>query len=90
MDSALRLFGKKLIPTSRLVASSHVFHNTIPTQDCDVIVTFPADTDTSTLMWILDRLRARSPCLVIHIRHHSNTKGSMFHMTATYEGPWYM
>lgn len=86
MDSALQLFGKKLIPTSRLVASSHVFHNTIPTQDCDVIVTFPADTDTSTLMWILDRLRARSPCLVIHIRHHSNTKGSMFHMTATYEG----
>lgn len=82
----LRLFGKKLIPTSRLVASSHVLHNTIPTQDCDVIVTFPADTDTTTLMWILDRLRARSPYLVIHIRHHSNTKGSMFHLTATYEG----
>ncbi|XP_022332682.2 anoctamin-8-like isoform X3 [Crassostrea virginica] len=86
MDSALRLFGKKLIPTSRLVASSHVFHNTIPTQDCDVIVTFPPDTDTSVLMWILDRLRSRSPSLVIHVRHHSNTKGSMFHVTATYEG----
>ncbi|XP_061172971.1 anoctamin-8-like [Saccostrea echinata] len=83
-----RLFGKKLIhvPTSRLVASSNILRNPIPTQDCDVLVTFPADTETSTLMWLLDRLRARSPHLIIHVRHHSNTKGSMFHLTASYEG----
>ncbi|XP_048733294.2 anoctamin-8-like isoform X2 [Ostrea edulis] len=85
-ESASRLFGKKLIPTSRLVASSHILRNTIPTQDCDVLVTFPADTETSTLMWLLDRLRARCPHLIIQVHHHSNTKGSMFHLTATYEG----
>ncbi|XP_062612728.1 anoctamin-8-like, partial [Saccostrea cucullata] len=83
-----RILAKKLIhvPTSRLVASSHILRNTVPTQDCDVLVTFPADTDTTTLVWLLDRLRARSPHLIIHVHHHSNTKGSMFHLTATYEG----
>ncbi|XP_062571901.1 anoctamin-8-like isoform X2 [Saccostrea cucullata] len=87
-EQGSRILAKKLIhvPTSRLVASSHILRNTVPTQDCDVLVTFPADTDTTTLVWLLDRLRARSPHLIIHVHHHSNTKGSMFHLTATYEG----
>ncbi|KAJ8304856.1 hypothetical protein KUTeg_018439 [Tegillarca granosa] len=86
MNSAYRLFGKKLFKTKGLlVASSQVLKNTVPTSDCDVLVTFPMNTDTSTLMWLLDRLKSRTPELTVHVRHHSNTKGSVFHITATHE-----
>lgn len=83
---AYRLFGKKIFKTKGLlVASSQVLKNTVPTSDCDVLVTFPMNTDASTLMWLLDRLKSRTPELIVHVRHHSNTKGSVFHITATHE-----
>ncbi|XP_060072109.1 anoctamin-8-like isoform X2 [Ylistrum balloti] len=81
-----KLFGKKIFKTSgRLVASTQLLQNPVPTQDCDIILSFPRDTDTATLMWLLDRLRSRSPEVIVHVRHHSNTKEAVFHLTATYE-----
>ncbi|XP_033750311.1 anoctamin-8-like [Pecten maximus] len=81
-----KLFGKKIFKTSgRLVASTQLFQNPVPTQDCDIILTFPRDTETATLMWLLDRLRSRSPEVIVHVRHHSNTKEAVYHLTATYE-----
>ncbi|WAQ98833.1 ANO8-like protein [Mya arenaria] len=71
--------------TSRLVASSRVLHNSIPTQNCDVIMTLPATTDDSTLMWLLARLRSRLPELHVHVRHWKNTGVYAFYMTAEYE-----
>ncbi|XP_021368430.1 anoctamin-8-like isoform X1 [Mizuhopecten yessoensis] len=81
-----KLFGKKIFKTSSsLVASTQLLQNPVPTQDCDIILCFPHDTETATLMWLLDRLRARSPEVIVHVRHHSNTKEAVFHLTATYE-----
>lgn len=81
-----KLFGKKIFKTSgRLVASTQLLQNPVPTPDCDIILTFPKDTETATLMWLLDRLRSRSPEVIVHVRHHSNTKEAVFHLTATYE-----
>ncbi|KAH9491574.1 hypothetical protein Btru_030721 [Bulinus truncatus] len=37
----------------RLVVSSKVLFPAIPTQNCDVVLTFPAHTDDATLMWLL-------------------------------------
>jgi hypothetical protein len=67
------IFGKKFASTSRFVVSSKVWMNTIPTHDCDVLLTFPAKTDDHTLMWLLARLRSRTPEMEVHVRHHSNT-----------------
>lgn len=59
--------------------------NTIPTRDCDILMTFPAKTEDQTLMWLLARLRARAPELSVHVRHHSNTGVYGFYLTANYE-----
>ncbi|XP_064619768.1 anoctamin-8-like isoform X2 [Lineus longissimus] len=79
------IFGKKFASTSRFVVSSKVWMNTIPTHDCDVLLTFPAKTDDHTLMWLLARLRNRTPELEVHVRHHSNTGVYGFYLTATYD-----
>ncbi|KAK3097735.1 hypothetical protein FSP39_012604 [Pinctada imbricata] len=83
---SIRLFGKRILKTGRLVASSRALSNPVPTYNCDVVITFPPETETSTLMWLLDRLRARTPQIIVHVHHHSNTKGSVFHLTSTYGG----
>ncbi|KAL5004591.1 hypothetical protein ScPMuIL_018047 [Solemya velum] len=79
-----KLFGKRLMKTGRMVVSNKVLQNAIPTRNCDILMTFPASTCDSTLMWLLARLRARTPQLIVHVRHHSNTNIYGFYMTATY------
>ncbi|XP_046581534.1 anoctamin-8-like [Haliotis rubra] len=80
-----RMFGKRLDSTKRLVVSSKVWMKTIPTQNCDVLLTFPAKADDATLMWLLARLKTRTPQIIVHVRHHSNSGIYGFYMTATYE-----
>ncbi|CAH1797955.1 unnamed protein product [Owenia fusiformis] len=80
-----RLFNKRFTNTSRFVVSSKVWMNTIPTRDCDVLVTFPSNTSDQTLLWLLSRLRTRTPELSVHVRHHSNTGVFGYYLTATYE-----
>ncbi|XP_055956117.1 anoctamin-8 isoform X2 [Patella vulgata] len=80
-----KMFGKRFANTSRLMVSSKVWQRTIPTQNCDILLTFPAKTDDSTLMWLLARLKWRTPEIVVHVRHHSNSGIYGFYMTATYE-----
>ena len=59
--------------------------HTIPTRDCDVLMTFPAKTEDATLLWLLGRLRARTPQLCVHVRYHSNTGVYGFYLTASYK-----
>ena len=59
--------------------------HTIPTRDCDILLTFPKKTDDATLMWLLARLRQRIPELAVHVRHHSNTGLYGFYLTATFD-----
>ena len=84
--SALKLLlGKRYDKANRLVASSKVLHHAIPTKNCDIVMTLPATTDDSTLMWLLARLRSRTPHIHVHVRHLRNTKVYGFYMTATYD-----
>ncbi|KAK3610260.1 hypothetical protein CHS0354_022322 [Potamilus streckersoni] len=80
-----RLFGRKFIKTTRLFASSKVLNSTIPTQNCDIITVFPPNTDDSVLMWLLSRLKARTPQIHVLLRHLKNTGVYVFYMTAAYE-----
>lgn len=80
-----RLLSQKFAVTSQFVVSAKMWTRTIPTRNCDVLTTFPAQTDDDTLMWVLARLRARVPELNVHVRHHSNTGVYGFYLTASYE-----
>ena len=80
-----RLLSRRFTNTSRFVVSSQVWVHTIPTRDCDILLTFPARTDDNVLMWLLSRLRTRTPELAVHVRHHSNTGVYGFYITSSYE-----
>ncbi|XP_038077941.1 anoctamin-8-like isoform X1 [Patiria miniata] len=81
---AAKLFGKKFARTNKFIHTNKLWMQTIPTRDCDVLMTFPAKTDDDTLMWLLSRLRARTPELGVHVRHHGNTGVYGFYLTARY------
>ncbi|GFS11038.1 anoctamin [Elysia marginata] len=83
--SAYRLLGKRALSAKRLVVSSKVLFPAIPTQNCDVVLTFPSSTEDNTLMWLLARLKARAPNLRVQVRHHSHTGIYGFYLTALYE-----
>ncbi|CAG5119252.1 unnamed protein product [Candidula unifasciata] len=79
------LLGRRSLGAKRLVVSSKVLLPAIPTQNCDVVLTFPANTEDATLMWLLARLKSRAPALTVHVRHHSHTGIYGFYLTAVYE-----
>ncbi|XP_076443628.1 anoctamin-8-like isoform X2 [Babylonia areolata] len=80
----LKMFGKKF-SSKRLLVSSKVWMQTIPTQDCDIVLTLPATTSDTTLMWLLARLRSRAPHISVHFRHHNSSGIYGLYMTASYE-----
>lgn len=53
-------------------------------QECDVVVMFPSGTSDETLMWLLGRLRAGTPGLVVHVRHHASSDSYGFYLTAPF------
>jgi len=79
------LFSKKFAETSQFVVSSRMWSRTIPTENCDVLVTFRSTLEDDVLMWVLARLRARVPELSVHVRHHSGTGIYGFYLTASFE-----
>uniref|UniRef100_A0A1A8DUG2 Anoctamin n=1 Tax=Nothobranchius kadleci TaxID=1051664 RepID=A0A1A8DUG2_NOTKA len=58
---------------------------TVPTENCDVLMTFADATDDHTLLWLLNHIRLGIPELIIQIRHHKQTGVYAFFVTATYE-----
>ncbi|KAG8594948.1 hypothetical protein GDO81_001373 [Engystomops pustulosus] len=58
---------------------------TVPTENCDVVMTFPDTTDDHTLLWLLNHVRLGIPELIMQIRHHRHTRIYAFFVTATYE-----
>ncbi|MBN3303003.1 ANO8 protein, partial [Amia calva] len=58
---------------------------TVPTENCDVLMTFADSTDDHTLLWLLNHIRLGIPELIIQIRHHKQTHVYAFFVTATYE-----
>ena len=79
------LFSKKFAATSQFVVSSRMWSRTIPTVNCDVLVTFQSTIEDDVLMWVLARLRARVPELSVHVRQHSNTRIYGFYLTASFD-----
>uniref|UniRef100_G3NYC9 Anoctamin n=1 Tax=Gasterosteus aculeatus aculeatus TaxID=481459 RepID=G3NYC9_GASAC len=79
------LFGKRLLQAGRHIMSHKSWMKTVPTENCDVLITFADTTDDHTLLWLLNHIRLGIPELIIQIRHHKHTQVYAFFVTATYE-----
>ncbi|XP_076009403.1 anoctamin-8 [Genypterus blacodes] len=80
-----KLFGKRLLQAGRHIMSHKSWMKTVPTENCDVLMTFADTTDDHTLLWLLNHIRLGIPELIIQIRHHKRTRVYAFFVTATYE-----
>uniref|UniRef100_A0AAZ3QCX4 Anoctamin n=1 Tax=Oncorhynchus tshawytscha TaxID=74940 RepID=A0AAZ3QCX4_ONCTS len=80
-----KLFGKRLLQAGRHIMSHKSWMKTVPTENCDILMTFSDQTDDHTLLWLLNHLRLGIPELNIQIRHHKRTRVHAFFVTATYE-----
>ncbi|XP_030582549.1 anoctamin-8 isoform X1 [Archocentrus centrarchus] len=80
-----KLFGKRLLQAGRHIMSHKSWMKTVPTENCDVLMTFADATDDHTLLWLLNHIRLGIPELIIQIRHHKHTRVYAFFITATYE-----
>ncbi|XP_064353521.1 anoctamin-8 [Dromaius novaehollandiae] len=80
-----KLFGKRLLQAGRYIMSHKAWMKTVPTENCDVLMTFPDTTDDHTLLWLLNHIRLGIPELIVQVRHHKLTRVYAFFVTATYE-----
>ncbi|KAM5193420.1 anoctamin-8 [Mantella aurantiaca] len=80
-----KLFGKRLLQAGRYITSHKSWMRTVPTENCDVVLTFSDTTDDHTLLWLLNHVRLGIPELIMQIRHHRHTRIYAFFVTATYE-----
>ncbi|XP_070603641.1 anoctamin-8 isoform X4 [Erythrolamprus reginae] len=80
-----KLFGKRLLQAGRYIMSNKSWMKTVPTENCDVLMTLADTTDDHTLLWLLNHMRLGIPELIIQIRHHKHTRVYAFFVTATYE-----
>ncbi|CDQ77138.1 unnamed protein product [Oncorhynchus mykiss] len=85
LSSLDKLFGKRLLQAGRYIMSHKSWMKTVPTENCDILMTFSDQTDDHTLLWLLNHLRLGIPELNIQIRHHKRTRVHAFFVTATYE-----
>ncbi|XP_047117535.1 anoctamin-8 [Schistocerca piceifrons] len=84
IENASLLLRRKIPCTGHLMTPRRLWIQTIPTQECDVVLMFPPGAQDFTLMWLLSRLRAGTPGLVVHVRHHASSDSYGFYLTAPF------
>ncbi|KAK0093021.1 hypothetical protein PV326_000101 [Microctonus aethiopoides] len=82
--TASRLLRRKIPCTGHLMTPRRLWIQKVPTQECDVVMMFPNGAKDETLMWLLGRLRAGTPGLVVHVRHHTSSDCYGFYLTAPF------
>ncbi|RLU27524.1 hypothetical protein DMN91_001328 [Ooceraea biroi] len=84
LDKASRLLRRKIPCTGHLMTPRRLWIQKVPTQECDVVMMFPSGANDETLMWLLGRLRAGTPGLIVHVRHHTSSDSYGFYITAPF------
>ncbi|XP_077271289.1 anoctamin 8 white walker isoform X2 [Temnothorax americanus] len=84
LDKASRLLRRKIPCTGHLMTPRRLWIQKVPTQECDVVMMFPSGANDETLMWLLGRLRAGTPGLIVHVRHHASSDSYGFYITAPF------
>ncbi|GFW67908.1 anoctamin-8 [Trichonephila clavipes] len=85
LSEAGRLLRKRISVSRQLLAAGQVWKNSLPSHDCDVVVTFPQSTVEETLVWFLTQLKTNVPELMVEVRHHRHTNVYGFYLTTSNE-----
>ncbi|XP_075216238.1 anoctamin 8 white walker [Lycorma delicatula] len=85
IENASRMLRRKIPCTGHLMTPRRLWIQTVPTHECDVVLMFPPGAQDFTLMWLLSRLRAGTPGLVVHVRHHAHSDTYGFYLTAPFQ-----
>ncbi|XP_069356059.1 anoctamin-10-like isoform X4 [Maniola hyperantus] len=86
LDSAGRELRRRLPMAGQLGA--HLMHprrlllHSTPTQQTDVVLTFPKGLPDSMLLWLLQKLRGSRPRLRVCVRQHASSQCAAFYITA--------
>ncbi|XP_038127178.1 anoctamin-8 isoform X3 [Cyprinodon tularosa] len=80
-----KLFGKRLLLARHYINSRKSWLKMVPTENCDILMTFPDTTDDHTLLWLLNQMRVGIPQVSIQVRQHKHTQALAFFITTTFE-----
>uniref|UniRef100_A0A665UR22 Anoctamin n=1 Tax=Echeneis naucrates TaxID=173247 RepID=A0A665UR22_ECHNA len=80
-----KLFGKRLLQARHYIMSRKSWLKMVPTENCDILMTFPDSIDDHTLLWLLNQIRVGIPQVSIQIRQHKHTQAHAFFITTTFE-----
>ncbi|XP_063955758.1 anoctamin-8-like [Lytechinus pictus] len=78
-------FGENFARTNKYMHANKLWLQTVPTDDCEVVVIFPTKTDDAVIMWVLAKLKERLPELKVAVRHHSHTGTCGLYLSASSE-----
>ncbi|CAH0383350.1 unnamed protein product [Bemisia tabaci] len=84
LESASRLLRRKIPRAGHLMTPRRLWIQTVPTQECDVVIILPPHSEDAVLMWLLTKLRAPSLGLIVHVKLHSSTESYSLYLTAPY------
>ncbi|XP_071516788.1 anoctamin-10 isoform X3 [Panulirus ornatus] len=84
--SASRLLRRKIPQSGHLMLPKRMWMQTVPTQDCEVVVVMAAGTRESTLQWLLARLKTRLPEVTLCVKNHAATNSYALYLSASYDG----
>ncbi|XP_061588629.1 anoctamin-8 isoform X2 [Cololabis saira] len=80
-----KLFGKRLLLARHYIMSRKSWLKMVPTENCDILMTFPDTIDDHTLLWLLNQIRLGIPQISIQVRQHSHTQAYAFFITTAFE-----
>ncbi|XP_031710729.1 anoctamin-8 isoform X2 [Anarrhichthys ocellatus] len=80
-----KLFGKHLLQARHYIMSRKSWLKMVPTENCDILMTFPDSMDDHTLLWLLNQIRVGIPQVSIQVRQHKHTQAHAFFITTTFE-----
>nr|XP_046264637.1 anoctamin-8 isoform X2 [Scatophagus argus] len=80
-----KLFGKRLLQARHYIMSRKSWLKMVPTENCDILMTFPDTIDDHTLLWLLNQIRIGIPQVSIQVRQHKHTLTHAFFITTTFE-----
>ncbi|KAJ0012142.1 hypothetical protein NQD34_013117 [Periophthalmus magnuspinnatus] len=80
-----KLFGKRLLQARHYIMSRKSWLKMVPTENCDILMTFPDSIDDHTLLWLLNQIRVGVPQVNIQVRQHKHTQANAFFITTSFE-----
>uniref|UniRef100_UPI0037E830EC anoctamin-8 isoform X2 n=1 Tax=Semicossyphus pulcher TaxID=241346 RepID=UPI0037E830EC len=80
-----KLFGKRLLQARHYIMSRKSWLKMVPTENCDILMTFPDTIDDHTLLWLLNQIRVGIPQVSMQVRQHKHAQTHAFFITTTFE-----